>query len=239
MGPEGSLPHSQLPATCPFPEPDQSSPCLPIPLPKDPSYYCPPIYAWVFQVVSFPHVSPPKPCMHLSSPYNCYILRQFIHLDFITQTILGEQYRSLSSSLCSFLHSHVTSSLLGPNILNTLFSNTLSLCSSLSVCDHVSHPYKTTRKITVLYTLIFLFVDSTLHRMIASISWLQTEKWQYRWLQLGFNPLAPKDLCMSRTAPLTSKRCILYIYSTNVCTEYFKHALYSPFFFLFKMQFVS
>ena len=36
---------------------------------------------------------------------------------------------------------------------------------------------------------------------------------------------------MGRTAPLTSKRCILYIYSTNVSTEYLKHALYSPFFF--------
>jgi hypothetical protein len=29
---------------------------------------------------------------------------------------LGEEYRTLSSSLCSFLHSPVTSSLLGPNI---------------------------------------------------------------------------------------------------------------------------
>ena len=37
---------------------------------------------------------------------------------------------------------------------------------------------------------------------------------------------------MGRTAPLTSKRCILYIYSTNINTEYFKHALYSPFFSL-------
>ena len=37
---------------------------------------------------------------------------------------------------------------------------------------------------------------------------------------------------MGRTAPLTSKRCILYIYSTNVGTEHFKHALYSPFFSL-------
>ena len=44
------------------------------------------------------------------------------------------------------------------------------------------------------------------------------------------NPLKPKDLYIGRTAPLTSKRCILYIYSTNVGTEYFKHALYSPFF---------
>ena len=33
-----------------------------------------------------------------------------------------------------------------------------------------------------------------------------------------------------RTAPLTSKRCILYIYSTNIGTEYFKHGIYSVFF---------
>ena len=51
--------------------------------------------------------------------------------------------------------------------------------------------------------------------------------------------LTPNDQYMGRTAPLTSKLCILYIYSTNIGTEYFKHALYSPFFFLFKMQFVS
>ena len=34
-----------------------------------------------------------------------------------------------------------------------------------------------------------------------------------------------------RTAPLTSRCCILYIYSTNIRTEYFKHAEHSPFFF--------
>ena len=68
-----------------------------------------------------------------------------IRLDFTTRTILGKEYRSFSSSLCSFLHSPVTSSLLGPNtFLNTLFSNTLSLRSSLNVSDQVSHPYKTT-----------------------------------------------------------------------------------------------
>ena len=44
------------------------------------------------------------------------------------------------------------------------------------------------------------------------------------------NRLTPNDPYMGRTAPLTSKRCILYIYSTNIGTEYFKHALYSPFF---------
>jgi hypothetical protein len=47
--------------------------------------------------------------------------------------------------LCCFLHSPVTSSLLGPKIfLSTLLSNTLSLCSSLSVRDQVSRSYKAT-----------------------------------------------------------------------------------------------
>ena len=46
------------------------------------------------------------------------------------------------------------------------------------------------------------------------------------------NRLTPNDSYMDRTAPLTSKRCILYIYSTNTGTEYFKHALYSTFFSL-------
>ena len=35
---------------------------------------------------------------------------------------------------------------------------------------------------------------------------------------------------LGRNSPLTSKRCILYIYSTNIGTEYFKHGIYSPFF---------
>ena len=37
MEPEGSLPHSQVPATCPYPEPARSSPYPHIPLPEDPS----------------------------------------------------------------------------------------------------------------------------------------------------------------------------------------------------------
>jgi hypothetical protein len=43
------------------------------------------------------------------------------------------------------------------------------------------------------------------------------------------NPLTPNDIYMCRTAPLTSRRCILYIYSTNIRTEYFKHSSHSPF----------
>jgi len=44
-----------------------------------------------------------------------------------------------------------------------------------------------------------------------------------------FNPLTLNDSYRGRTAPLTSKRCVLYIYSTNIGTEYFKHGVYSPF----------
>jgi len=96
----------------------------------------------------------------LSSPIRTTCPAHLILLDFITRTKLGEEYKSFSSSFCSLLHSPVTSSILGPNILlNTTFSNTLSFLSSLNVSDQVSHPYKTIGKIIVLYILIFTFLD--------------------------------------------------------------------------------
>ena len=80
-----------------------------------------------------------------------------ILLYFTTRKILG------NSSLCNFLHSPVTLSLLGPNtLLSTLFSNTPSLRSSLNVSDQISHPYRTMGKIIVLYILIFKVLDSKL-----------------------------------------------------------------------------
>jgi predicted membrane protein len=42
--------------------------------------------------------------------------------------------------------------------------------------------------------------------------------------------LTPNGHFSGRTAPLTSRRCIFFIYSTNIRTEYFKHAAHSPFF---------
>ena len=78
----------------------------------------------------FPHQNP------LLSPVCATCPTHLILLDFITRSILGDEYRTLSSSLCSLLHSPVTSALLGPYILlSALFSNILSLRSSLNVSD--------------------------------------------------------------------------------------------------------
>jgi len=51
-------------------------------------------------------------------------------------------------------------------------------------------------------------------------------------IDIAFNPLTPNDDYSGRTTPLTSKHCILYIYSTNIGTEDFKHGIYSLFFHL-------
>ena len=154
MEPEGSLPHSQVPVICPYPEPARSSP-PPLPHPTSgrsiliiTSHLCLGLPSGLF-----PSVFPTKPpYTSLLSPTlaTCTV---YLILDSITRMIFGEQYRSLKSS-CSFLHSPLTSSLLGYNILlNTLFSNTLSLHPSLNVSNQVSHPYKTKRKNIFLYIL--------------------------------------------------------------------------------------
>ena len=68
----------------------------------------------------FPHQDPINP---LSSPIRATCPAHFILLDFITRTILGEEYRSLSSSLCSLLHSPVTLSLLGWKAISITYSD--------------------------------------------------------------------------------------------------------------------
>ena len=145
MESEVSLPHSQKPATCPYPEPNQSSPChqshflkihLNIILPSMPGSSKYPLSQ------RFPH----RNSVYVSPlPDTCYMPRPspywFDHLN----NILWVQVIKLL--FMEFSRLPCISSLLGPNIvLNTLFSYTLSLHSSSDVSDQVSHPYKTTAK---------------------------------------------------------------------------------------------
>ena len=156
MEPEGSLPHLQVPTTCPYPEWDRSSQCSHIPFHEDPPYYYPPIHAWVFQVVSFPQVSPPKPSICLSLPQ--YVL----HAPPISFFLILSQFPPFPCYLISLRPKCPPRHPILKHLKPTFPFN---------VSNQVSHPYKTTVRIVVLDVLIFIFLDSKLEDKRFCTEW--------------------------------------------------------------------
>ena len=107
--------------TWPYPESARSNPYptslfltihLIIILPSTPGFA-----QWTLSL-SLTHQDPVHPSPH---PIRATCAAHLILLAFITHTIFCEQYRTSSSSLCCFLHSPVTSSLLRIKQLNIYF----------------------------------------------------------------------------------------------------------------------
>jgi len=75
-------------------------------------------------------------------PYALQCPDHDILIDLITRILLGEEYRSLSSSLCSFIHSPLTSSLFGPNI----YRQPAALRDSILKCNEYRGKKKNLRR---------------------------------------------------------------------------------------------
>jgi hypothetical protein len=95
---------------------------------------------------------------HLLYPINATCPAQLIFLDFITRTILGEEYKIIKLLVMQYSPFPIISSLLGQDIpLSTLFPKNHSLCSSLTVAHQISHPHRTTVTSSLLFIINVTF----------------------------------------------------------------------------------
>jgi hypothetical protein len=142
LEPRGSLLYSQEPSACPHAEPDQSNPS----------------YLRISLILSsYLYLGLPSGLFPSGVPTK--ILHVFLFSPYTLHTLLISSSWTSSFSLSLYLakcasyeapHYAVFPTFLPNILLNTLFSNNLSLCCSLNVRHKASHPYKTTGKITAL-----------------------------------------------------------------------------------------
>ena len=156
MEPEGSLPHPEVPATCPYPEPARSSPIptshflkthLIIILPSVPgSPKC-------SLSLTFPHQNPicAFPVPHTPYMHSPSHSSRFYHTKNIGWVVQIIEFLIMK---CSPLPCYIVP--LKPKYPprhSVLKDSQLTL---IRQCEHqVSHPYKTTGKTIILYILIF------------------------------------------------------------------------------------
>jgi hypothetical protein len=158
MEPEGSLPHSQVPASYSYPERTRS---IHAPTSHFLKIHLNIILHLRLDLPSglFPSGFPTKTLYTpLLSPIRATSPTRPVLLDLITRTILGEEYWTLSSLLCSFLHSAITSSLL---IFKFFYSNLedknsviTSYLAELNLSKYAIHGYV----LCVIVHLMHLFV---------------------------------------------------------------------------------
>jgi len=141
-----------------------------------------------------------------------------------------------SSQGCSYfvnrIHMHVCVCVhIFNNISYTIFRIVYVLSSSFACSQQeVSYLSMSKWKLIGVHHLALGLLFSILQKIVSNSCIFLEDVLPHIISEFCINLLMPNYDYSGRTAPLTSKCCILYIYSTNIGTEYFKHCIYSPFF---------
>jgi hypothetical protein len=141
--------------------------------------------------------------------------------------ILGEEYKLWSSSWCSLLLPPVSSSLFGPNILNTLFSNTLSLSCLPTFLDINHRPVflfrtKLRRLDFVSVPVYFSWAQPTEPEIGSNC--LKTEAESSLWNVFTNGWIVPKQ---SITVLIYNRQEVLNLTLTQIGSQYFAEIIFT------------